>query len=171
MTRILTFSQKFPSYHPRKGEPTYFVEKLWSAFADLHYVMDGINLTDVEFDFNKYHNGSPKWHTVRNGHRFKAGDYVRPCVWKLKGGRFTKGNNLIPFAPDMEVRKTYDFDIDKDGNYLLNNHKVMLDMLKVIARNDGFENYEDFEHWFPKGIFKGQIISWHDIASYNLFRG
>jgi hypothetical protein len=24
----------FPAYHPRKGEPTYFVEKIWRSMSD-----------------------------------------------------------------------------------------------------------------------------------------
>jgi len=38
MARVITFSTKFPSYHSKKGEPTYFVE----AFYKSLYVMKTI---------------------------------------------------------------------------------------------------------------------------------
>ena len=28
MARIITFSRTFPAYHPKAGEPTYFVEMI-----------------------------------------------------------------------------------------------------------------------------------------------
>lgn len=31
MSKVITFSRTFPAYHPRKGEPTYFVEKFWTS--------------------------------------------------------------------------------------------------------------------------------------------
>ena len=31
MSRVMTFSRVFPSYHPRKGDPTYFVEAILNA--------------------------------------------------------------------------------------------------------------------------------------------
>lgn len=37
MSRVLTFSRTFPSYHPKKGEPTYFVEKILNSFEKRNY--------------------------------------------------------------------------------------------------------------------------------------
>jgi hypothetical protein len=41
MAKVITFSRFFPAYHPRKGEPTYFVEKIWA-----HLISD--NQFDIE---------------------------------------------------------------------------------------------------------------------------
>jgi hypothetical protein len=32
----ILFSRFFPAYHPKKGQPTYFVEKIWA-----HLIIDG----------------------------------------------------------------------------------------------------------------------------------
>lgn len=32
--RVTTFSRYFPSYHPRKGEPTNFVFKIWNSVGN-----------------------------------------------------------------------------------------------------------------------------------------
>jgi hypothetical protein len=34
MSKVITFSRVFPSYHPKKGQPTYFVEKLYKSFLE-----------------------------------------------------------------------------------------------------------------------------------------
>jgi hypothetical protein len=40
MAKVLTVSRQFPAYHPRKGEPTYFVEKVLTAlFPKTTYYM------------------------------------------------------------------------------------------------------------------------------------
>lgn len=166
MKRILTFSPLFPSHHPAARTKTFFIEKGWSGLAEQDYVMDGIDLTHVDFNFDAYYSGTPKWHTVRNGQRFKPGDIIRPCVWKLKGGRFTKGNTLIQFAPDIEVKKTWSFRINRAGNYFIGKNKLTLEQLKRVAKNDGFDNADDFECWFPKKVFAGQIICWNDKIQY-----
>jgi hypothetical protein len=51
MSKVLTFSRVFPSYHPKAGHPTYFVEKMlqwyWSEVSDVY-------------------KGFDKWHEVQN---------------------------------------------------------------------------------------------------------
>jgi hypothetical protein len=32
MSRVLTFSRVFPAYHPKAGQPTGFVEKIWKGY-------------------------------------------------------------------------------------------------------------------------------------------
>lgn len=32
MARVITFSRKFPSYHPKAGQPTHFVEQILNSF-------------------------------------------------------------------------------------------------------------------------------------------
>lgn len=31
MAKVITFSRVFPSYHPKAGQPTYFVEAIYKA--------------------------------------------------------------------------------------------------------------------------------------------
>ena len=78
MAKVITFSQKFPSYHPKAGQPTYFVE----AFYKSLFVMKCLP-KELEESFNHevFLNGMTKHHTVRNGNRFKKGDFFSPRVW------------------------------------------------------------------------------------------
>jgi len=88
MSRVLTFSRTFPSYHPRKGEPTYFVEKIWNnilknentSYYEICSLNDNIeeNKKAIIWDFwvmlKKAHEvPESKYHTIRAGHRWKVG--------------------------------------------------------------------------------------------------
>jgi len=165
----------FPHYHPRKGEPTYFVEKIWES----------IGLPDKEFSFNlpdqyvnyirRYDGSFPKHHTIRAGNRFKPGDFVRPCVWRLPGGRFAKGNKLIQFAPDTEVVKTWNVLIGQEDREkekadvwikrtMMKYERTPID--SKIFLNDGL-NKSDSYYWFkPMFPFEGQIICWNYEVEY-----
>ena len=171
-TRILTFMRQFPAYHPRKGEPTFFVEKLCNSFLMQGY---SIYLSDTPIEFLESLSDKmfkPKHHTIRAGNHFQPGDFVRPCVWAKPGGRFTKGNTLIRFATDIEVVKTWDFDIKideaelKHSLILLNKAIQDKQLVTEIAKNDGLE-FIDFLSWFqfPKP-FSGQIICWNPDIKY-----
>jgi hypothetical protein len=35
--KVITFSRTYPSYHPKAGQPTYFVEKVWSSLDKLGF--------------------------------------------------------------------------------------------------------------------------------------
>ena len=82
MSKVRTFSRVYPSYHPRKCEETFFVQKICESLIQLeeislsrccelsrqtgigNYTMNSIR--QVKFD--------PEHHTVRAGHHFKVGD-------------------------------------------------------------------------------------------------
>lgn len=170
MTKVRTFSRVFPSYHPRAGEPTYFVEKIlnslgspkdWSQFADhLSQIKEYLN-----FDVNDC-----KHHTIRAGHHFKPGDWFSPRVWS---GVPYKSKQII-IAPDIQVKKVWDIRIDLTDQYeviyLMENGCSREVDEKLLALNDGLTE-EDFYYWFDtpqnrKEIFKGQIISWSDSVNY-----
>ncbi|MGL4598529.1 MAG: hypothetical protein ACRCYO_13510 [Bacteroidia bacterium] len=34
MAKVITFSRVFPAHHPKKGQPTHFVEKVWANLVD-----------------------------------------------------------------------------------------------------------------------------------------
>lgn len=55
--RVITFSRFFPVYHPRKGEPTGFIEKILTA---------------------------QKIHTIRCGNRWRKGDVFSARFWTDK---------------------------------------------------------------------------------------
>lgn len=162
MSRVITFSRVFPSYHPRKGEPTYFVEK----------VLKGLPHTGMrepyglEVDLGMMIEADIKHHTIIAGHRFKVGDWFSPLVWSGK----PYNSKQIVIAPDIQVKKTWDFKIivgKKQMHILVNGEQVPADTLGIISMNDGL-SFVDFMHWFkyPGTPFDGQITSWSDSIEY-----
>ncbi len=157
----LTFSTKYPAYHPKKGSETFFIEKIWSFLITIkknYHPTEWDQFRDVH-DFNHFSakDFQPKLHTIREGHRFKVGDVFVPKFWS---GR-PYWSKPIQFAPPITVVQTYDF------NKSLRTHRVndklinCLD-LQLIAENDGL-NYNDFKAWFNKDQFDGQIICFSEV--------
>jgi len=184
MPKVITFSRTFPSYHPKKGQPTWFVEKFWKSIYDTPYFN---YLSDIEANFtnvfgmpdshlHNIHNHKPKRHTIREGHRFEVGEMFSPRVWgndvNPKNGRSGPyQSKQITIGPDIEIVKIFDFKLTPtlyyvDGrSYDLNNN-FDLEIIDKIATNDGLE-YDDLMYWFkwPKP-FDGQIICWNEEVAY-----
>lgn len=159
MTKVITFSRTFPAYHPRKGELTNFVEKLWaSKHADYEYkvVSKALGLVDVSKEFE------PKHHTIRSGNRWKAGDKFSPRVWS---GR-PYNSKMVRIGPDIEIKKVWGFESTGNGHLYINDKSIDVLEIEALAKNDGLSN-EDLLKWFkyPKP-FKGQIICWSDKVEY-----
>lgn len=188
MAKVITVNRFYPSYHPRKGEPTYFVEKIYAALGDL------IPLRKNGFYFKQLSELNPeikptpilsfydsvnsdikeeKYHTIRAGKRWKNGDMASIRVWgddvNTKSGR--KGayhSKQITIAPDIEV-KVFDFEITDGLIYIekeLYAYSSSTELLDKLAKNDGLTQ-SDLLHWFnyPKD-FSGQIICWNKDLKY-----
>lgn len=176
MAKVITFSRLFPSYHLRKGQQTYFVEKILKEWG-VDYLHDNylqklldlnaqkialgkLTFEDVEsFYLSLKATTTTKGHTIRTGNRFKDGDCFSPRCWF---GRPYFEPQII-FWDDVEVKKTYPFELTKD-EYLLNGKKLNLTQLTEVANNDGLSS-EDLELWFQKP-FAGQVICWDDKIDY-----
>ena len=130
MSRVITFSRVFPSYHPRKGEQTFFIEQILNDFkidyTDQKYftwlIENNPEIEDVFlWGFFKSlfsEKKDCKAHTIRN-HKtpLKIGEFINPKCWA--------GSHLIPkvnpynktpqgywqikFAPNVEIKKTWNF--------------------------------------------------------------
>lgn len=193
MPKIITFSRYFPVYHPRRGEGTYFVEKIhwgvtpmifknWPCASDMirdlnkhlpdDLVQDFIDDLDDEIDYSD----AIKHHTIRAGHRWKEGDWFSPRVWSGK----PYNSKQITIAPDMQVKKLWDFEMDacgvcsiaKQGEQQIYTFEYSEDMDDRIAANDGLTP-EDFYWWFSrspdykkKKEFSGQILCWNENIEY-----
>lgn len=176
----MTFSRTFPSYHPKAGQPTFFVEKFINSMFELK--IKGYD--DLHFDYDlaeSFDNLGSKHHTIRAGHRFKVGDKFSPRVWgndvnPKSGRRGAYHSKQIIIAPDVEVKQIFDVCIWRgDGVYVglsVNNEAKQLLVNSVVSRNDGLE-LKDFEDWFclePKfkktNWFDGQIICWNENVNY-----
>lgn len=175
MSRVMTFSRVYPSYHPKAGQPTYFVEKIWNSIGFKNAIEDeGVfnkvhSLTGYDVDFIQRffdtlgHDVNKKHHTIRYGHRWKEGDWFSPRVWSGKPRRSLQ----ITFAPDIQVKKVWSFSIALDGLYVDQQRYLILSgLIKDVAANDGLD-LDDFLDWFryPKR-FDGQIICWNESIEY-----
>ncbi len=147
-------SQRFLSGHPRAGQNTYFAEKIQLALSDLNgpVMMYADDMTIVD---------ELKFHTIRNNfelwnkriHKVSIGKAVIDlCYWKLPGGRFTPGNDLITFV-------TFDKDSGCGVQKIILKEDLVCASIEtsysynlivstsIIADNDGL-SHEDFKAWF-----------------------
>ena len=170
MAKVLTFSRVFPAYHPKAGEPTYFVEKIWESMWEDSGIGDPLfDELKIEYLNFRRHTYPAKYHTIRAGKRWIAGDTFSPRVWSGK----PYNSKQIIIATDIKVKHIWDFDI-KDGYILLNGRKICNSRFLAvryktpvqIAANDGL-TIEELLDWFqyPKD-FSGQIICWSDDVQY-----
>ena len=175
MTKVRTFSRVFPKGHPREGQETFFVEKIWKWYYN-HYKGDIRDLLwyNEQFDnlygvdaIKNIHKYKAKKHTIRGGKHFKAGDVFSPRVWHDKPYR----SKQLEIMPNTEIKRVYDFKIEVEGDYiclLIDNGTMVtqLEALETLAQNDGL-SLQDFKDWFKWGTpFDGQIISWCGDEGY-----
>lgn len=179
MSKVITFSRQFPSYHPRKGEPTYFVEKfLRSKYGNepTENYEDILVLNNLPLDYEVLYSfffsldwrikHEPKHHTIRAGNRWKVGDWFSPRVWSGK----PYNSKQIIIAPDIQIKKVWDFEMDLCGVYSIDGKYTHEQTDYDLAMNDGLTEEEMF-HWFMPNFdkpkeFKGQIICWNENINY-----
>lgn len=189
--KVMTFSRFFPAYHPRKGEPTYFMERIWKQIKtgnhrdgeysintnvprqmkDGHWQLPHLwrdQMCDDEF--------FPKFHTIRAGNRWKVGDKISARVWTDKPYQ----SKQHEFA-QLEVKKTWPIEVEvfKTFGYAIYVGKLYVcdweintgnNYLPYLATNDGLTK-EDFLSWFKLDNekpmpFSGQIICWNESVEY-----
>lgn len=192
MSRVITFSRQFPSYHFRAEQLTGFVKSILKQqgikeededYIRLLYALNDKGLTSgkilhphlISFAKELRNEFKPiytKKHTIRSGNHWKAGDKFSPRVWSGKPYRSPQ----IIFAPDIEVKKVWDFKIRTSRNesyFLLNDLKIKpynyqeeMILLEDIAANDGL-GFVDFLDWFKyPNEFSGQIICFDENVNY-----
>lgn len=180
MSRVLTFSRVFPAYHPKAGQPTYFVDKIWEAIKPsvedmAHYYskMNGVHyIHDPKSQGYPPTPFEPKYHTIRSGSRWKVGDKFSPRVWSGK----PYASKQIIISPDLEVKKVWDIEILFETNQIhigIPNGKQSWLLLSAgeVAKNDGLDVH-DFYNWFDTAknrkqkVVKAQIICWNEEVNY-----
>lgn len=182
MAKVITVSQKFPSSHPKAGQLTHFVEKIWCSLGGVQDEYRGPweNYQDFKksilWSSRMY---GDKHHTVRLGRRWKTGDMASIRVWgndinpkSNRSGPYHSKQIII--APDVEVTVT-NIVIECTGNYFQPMKPTIIqNMFKLIssgelAQNDGL-SLDDFKDWFnPKGkkqTIEAQIICWNKNINY-----
>lgn len=144
-------SRTFPTYHPKKGEPTLFVEKIIKSLVgnikpSEYEVWDTMGLVD---DLSGL---IPKQHTMRRGKRWKDGDQASLRVWSGKPYR----SKQIAIAGDVWI-VVRNVEIDKDFNVKIDGK--FWNGIAVLAANDGLTEGE-LRQWFCKLPFSGQLLIW-----------
>lgn len=183
MAKVITVSQKFPSSHPKAGQPTHFVEKIWCSLGGVQDEYRGP--WENYHDFKKsilwsYRMYGDKHHTVRLGRRWKTGDIASIRTWGTDIN--PKSNRSGPYhskqiiiAPDVEVIVT-NIVIECNGYYQFQPMKTTIrpDTFKLISsselsQNDGL-SLDDFKAWFnpkdKKMEIEAQIICWNKNIKY-----
>ena len=187
MSKVITFSRTFPAYHPKAGQPTYFVEKFYNSLYSRNNLMDYPKGLEVNDSISEI-----KHHTIRAGSRFKVGDKFSPRVWgndinpkNGKSGPYQSKQIII--APDIEVKKVWEFEVldgqsmfigGADGRQIYDYSRLSEDQPQEtktyfsICENDGL-SADDFDEWFGYGYHKktektfiGQIICWNENITY-----
>ena len=164
------FSQKFPSFHPKAGQPTYFVEKIWKYLSDHP---DEHDLAQEGYHDEVILIGEPssdqidrlaKHHTIRSGHRWKQNDIFSPRVWS--GSPYRSKQVLI--WNDLILKKVWDILILPPGDVFINGRQYGFygsPEMEKLAFHDGL-TVQDFQDWFANLPFDGQILCWDAELEY-----
>lgn len=166
MAKVITFSTTFPDYHPKSGQPTWFIEKFYNSLYARNNLMEypvGIYINESVLEM--------KHHTLRLGRRWKKGDLFSPRVWSGK----PYNSKQIIIGPDIEIKKLWDVVILAEPNQttilLPTQLPSTYEMLSLgeVAKNDGL-SIDDFESWFnpqKKSLqLEAQIICWNGGVRY-----
>lgn len=165
MAKVITFSTRFPAYHPKAGQPTNFPEKLWKALSETEAETNLFDfaitakLIGTKLPFGEF---QPKYHTIRAGNRWKVGDKFSPRVWSGK----PYNSKQITIGPNIEIVNVWEIESTGNNYLYLNGRSINLFEIQLLAKNDGL-NYKDLMDWFkyPKP-FKGQVICWSKKVNY-----
>lgn len=178
-THVLWISPKFPHDHPRKGEPTYFVERIQLAL-NLLVQMPGDLLIDLD----------PKLHTCRadsKNSKKKKGAYEE---WKRKIDEVNRGEAILSvrmwsgsaynrlhdgrhpieiahFDKDsgIEVQKVEFIKGNIDNPEIFDGKDAISAFIDEIASNDGL-SLTDFKSWFNKADLSKPVA----IIQFTKFR-
>lgn len=167
--RPIMFSRVFPKYHPKAGKETFFMEKIWAGLAEMGFqdVVSSNLPKGINGNWQEYYNGSPKYHTIRAGQRWKEGDVFQPRIWQDLPYRSPQ----IDFTPLSIIRKKWKIEIHADDKFYIEEVYAGLfiknnPIVRKLALNDGLLT-EDLLDWFPnKKGFSGQIICWNSKIEY-----
>ena len=141
---------------------TYFPEKIIESL-----LRDGVKIVEwgpyigPGSKYGSYIIGSKrsKPHTIRNGHRWRAGMLIH----FVTGNRTKNRLQFAPVIPAVSVQEIvienefYDYVVKVDGK------KLSKSKIKALALNDGFDSVEQFWDYFGMKDFKGQIIHWTEL--------
>lgn len=152
-------SRTFQSTHPKKGQPTYFVEKIIVGQIDVenftHIVCSPEYDSEIVLTCNE-----PKLHTIRKNYpmwvkRMKKVAEGKAVIdlfyWTLPGGRYNPENKKVVFATlDKDSGcGVQELEFGQIKGSLIPMFEGMANRTNCIelAKNDGL-SLEDFKDWF-----------------------
>ena len=153
--KTLTISRFFPATHPKKGEPTYFVEKIMKSYYP-------------DYENNLLPDLQPKHHTIRKGNRWKVGDKASLRYWT--GKPYCSPQKEFAQIEIVEVKKIKIYECFGLFVVYINDKIITDNKVGILAQNDGL-SYKELKSWFfPKNSkhteFTGQIICWNHVTDY-----
>ena len=105
-----------------------------------------------------------KSHTIRAGNRWREKSFFSPRVWEGAPYR----SKQIPFAPDLYIENVWTILILPSREVFIQGQPygyMGSPEVNKLALNDGLIP-EEFESWFNKFPFEGQIICWDPNIEY-----
>jgi hypothetical protein len=150
-TYILTVSTRFPATHKRKGEPTFF-----QAYIQNALINDPLYPQKLQTIRKNY----PLWEKrIKQVQEGKA--ILKVCYWKIPGGRFVKGNELVEICQldkdsgvgvqKLEFLNSNIYDPASEITYL---------KISELAKNDGL-SFNDFKEWFKNYDLSEPLVIIH----------
>jgi hypothetical protein len=162
------------------GEPSFFIEKIWSGFALNDFLQSKENgnwSTEIykekfPYDYDwvpVFMKAKPKIHTIRDDKhdRWKPSKLIHFEQWTDKAYK-SKCYHFAPLAPCVGVQKIRIELIgshkhkDLGASVFIDDIFQYMDQIEKLAQNDGFKSVDDFFKWFNKD-YSGKIIHWTDL--------
>jgi hypothetical protein len=169
MARTIMFSQVYPAYHPKAGQPTFFVEKIWKRlemlFPDDREIAGTLS-PDLMLNAAEIspEDDIPKSHTIRAGSRWKKHEKFSPRIWSGAAYR----SRQITIAGDLMIENIWSIIILPSTEIFIDGQPYGFygsPEIERLAYNDGLR-VSDFEAWFSRLPFEGQIICWDPHVEY-----
>jgi hypothetical protein len=159
MAKVITFTRRFPAYHSKAGKDTFFPEKVIKGLELLKHPI--LEVDELELDEEIYEDCEPKFHTVRAGSRWKAGEMASLRVWSGKPYH----TKQVTLAHDVRIENVWNFEV-KDRQVFIAGNPINAYDVQVAAVYDGL-SFSDFLEWFKyPHDFNGQIICWNKSIQY-----
>jgi len=160
-TYVIFVSRAYPAYHPRKGQPTNFVEKINSSIL-LNGLKKKLNATFItepsDLKIHTFRGNFQLWEKRVN--EVLAGNAVIVIKYHTLG-RYVKGNKQIEFVKldkdsgvgIQEAIYESNFEEPYNGMAIKCEDGIFRDFpFYKLAANDGLSN-KDFADWFKKGKY------------------
>lgn len=155
-TYVIIVSPTFPSSHPRRGQSTYFKEKIDIGLGRYEATgfFDGLSRNWANVDTPKIHTirkNFPLWEK-RMAKVLKYEAVISLRFWELPGGCYTKGNKQIEIArlsadDNIGIQELEFTSLDFRSKPIINGYMDESYYFDALAKNDGL-SLQDFKDWF-----------------------